>query len=89
MANPGDHTPAKLRESIEASLKALAPHKIRVFFLHVPDRSVPYEETLRGVNELYKEGLLCVIKVQLTGTARRLISPPARSSGSATTQLGR
>ncbi|KIJ65225.1 hypothetical protein HYDPIDRAFT_27944 [Hydnomerulius pinastri MD-312] len=57
VANPGDHTPAKLRESIEASLKALAPHKIRVFFLHVPDRSVPYEETLRGVNELYKEGL--------------------------------
>ncbi|KAH7885741.1 NADP-dependent oxidoreductase domain-containing protein [Phlebopus sp. FC_14] len=55
--SPGDHSPEKLRESLQASLKALHPHKVRVFFLHVPDRSIPYEETLRGVNELYKEGL--------------------------------
>ncbi|KAH7908999.1 NADP-dependent oxidoreductase domain-containing protein [Hygrophoropsis aurantiaca] len=53
----GDHSPEKLRASVEKSIQALAPYKIRVLFLHVPDRSVSYEETLRGVNELYKEGL--------------------------------
>jgi len=54
---PGDHKPEKLRESLQQSIAALALRKIRVFYLHAPDRSVPYVETLRGINELYKEGL--------------------------------
>lgn len=54
---PGDHSPQRLREQLHASLTALAPYRIRVFFLHVPDRSVSYDEMLRGVNELYEEGL--------------------------------
>ncbi|KZT11370.1 Aldo/keto reductase [Laetiporus sulphureus 93-53] len=56
-ANPGDHAPAALRATFQTSLKQLAPFKVRVFYLHAPDRSVPFEETLREVNELYKEGL--------------------------------
>ena len=40
------------------SEKALAPHKINIFYLHAPDRSVPFEDTLRAVNELYQEGRL-------------------------------
>lgn len=35
--------------------------KVRVFYLHAPDRSVPFEETLREVNELYKEGLFEIL----------------------------
>lgn len=58
---PGDHAPAKLRSTYEASLKALGPYKVNIFYLHMPDRSVPYEDTLREVNELYKEGLLWVL----------------------------
>ena len=27
-----------------------------MWYLHGPDRTTPYEETLRAVNELYKEG---------------------------------
>ena len=27
-----------------------------MWYLHAPDRSTPYEETMRTVNELYKEG---------------------------------
>ena len=27
-----------------------------MWYLHGPDRTTPYEETMRGVNELYKEG---------------------------------
>lgn len=56
--NPGDHHPAKLRETFKASLNFLAPHKARVLYLHAPDRSIPFEDTVREVNELYKEGLL-------------------------------
>ena len=29
---------------------------LEMWYLHGPDRSVPYEETLKTVNELYKEG---------------------------------
>ncbi|TFK92408.1 Aldo/keto reductase [Polyporus arcularius HHB13444] len=54
---PGDHAPSALRATFQTSLKALAPHKVRVFYLHAPDRSVPFEDTVREVNELYKEGL--------------------------------
>lgn len=30
--------------------------KIDMWYLHAPDRSVPYEVTMKAVNELYKEG---------------------------------
>ncbi|OJT06071.1 Aflatoxin B1 aldehyde reductase member 2 [Trametes pubescens] len=56
-ASPGDHSPAKLRATFETSLKLLAPLKVRVLYLHAPDRSVPFEDTAREVNELYKQGL--------------------------------
>ena len=38
------------------SLKALKTDKIDMFYLHAPDRSVPFEDTLREVNALYREG---------------------------------
>ncbi|KAA1473816.1 Aldo/keto reductase [Dentipellis sp. KUC8613] len=53
---PGDHAAARLRATLDVSLKALHPHKIRTFFLHAPDRSVPYVDTLRAVDELHREG---------------------------------
>lgn len=55
---PGDHAPAKLRATFETSLKLLAPLKVRVLYLHAPDRTVPFEDTVREINELYKQGLL-------------------------------
>jgi len=54
---PGDHSPENLRRTFKTSLEKLAPNKVRVLYLHAPDRSVPFEETLREVNELHKEGL--------------------------------
>lgn len=56
--SPGDHLPEKLREIFQTSLKAIAPYKARVLYLHAPDRTVPFKDTLCEVNELYKEGLL-------------------------------
>ncbi|KAF8344214.1 Aldo/keto reductase [Cantharellus anzutake] len=54
---PGDHKPEKLRETFKASLAALGRSKVRVLYLHAPDHSVPFEETVGEINKLYQEGL--------------------------------
>ncbi|KAL2821250.1 NADP-dependent oxidoreductase domain-containing protein [Aspergillus cavernicola] len=53
---PGDHKPDVLRENLEVSLKELGTNQVDIFYLHAPDRSVPFAETLEAVNELHKEG---------------------------------
>jgi len=53
---PGDHAPAKLTETFQTCLKELNVETIDLFYLHAPDRSVPYSETLKAVNELHKAG---------------------------------
>ncbi|CCA69499.1 related to potassium channel beta subunit protein [Serendipita indica DSM 11827] len=58
------HTPEDLRKTLQASLNALRTDKIELFYLHAPDRSVPWEVTFKAVDDLYKEGkfdkvLLC------------------------------
>jgi aflatoxin B1 aldehyde reductase len=50
------HSPEDLRRGLLASLKALKTEKIDMWYLHGPDRSTPYEDTLREVNNLHKEG---------------------------------
>jgi hypothetical protein len=48
--NPGDHSPDKLRATFQKSLDTLGPNiKPRVFYLHAPDRSVPFEDTVAAV----------------------------------------
>ncbi|KAK7014904.1 GTP binding protein [Favolaschia claudopus] len=54
--NPGDHAPSALRATFFASLEALKRKKVRVLYLHAPDRSVPFEETLEEMNKLHSEG---------------------------------
>ncbi|KAK5163294.1 hypothetical protein LTR04_002663 [Oleoguttula sp. CCFEE 6159] len=51
------HTPEQLRENLMASLKALQTDKVDMWYLHGPDRTTPFAETLRAVDELHKEGL--------------------------------
>ncbi|KAJ6553968.1 Aldo/keto reductase [Mycena vulgaris] len=53
----GSHSPEDLRKYLMMSLKALNTDKLEMWYLHGPDRSVPYEVTLKAVNDLYKEGL--------------------------------
>ncbi|EGO03595.1 hypothetical protein SERLA73DRAFT_175138 [Serpula lacrymans var. lacrymans S7.3] len=55
---PGDHAPARLRAIFRESIKALNGQKVHTLYLHAADRSVPYEDTLREVNEMHREGLL-------------------------------
>ncbi|KAG1717442.1 NADP-dependent oxidoreductase domain-containing protein [Suillus lakei] len=54
---PGDLAPDKIRASLEISIKALGKTKIKTFYLHRPDRSVPVKDVLRAINELHVEGL--------------------------------
>ena len=52
----GAHKAAVLREKLELSLKELDTDQVDIFYLHAPDRSIPFAETLEAVNELHKEG---------------------------------
>ncbi|KXN87757.1 Aflatoxin B1 aldehyde reductase member 4 [Leucoagaricus sp. SymC.cos] len=50
------HSPEDLKKHLRISLEALNVKSLEVWYLHGPDRSVPYEVTLKAVNDLYKEG---------------------------------
>ncbi|KAI0633852.1 Aldo/keto reductase [Trametes polyzona] len=54
--NVFSHSPEDLRKYLDISLKALNTDSIDMWYLHGPDRSTPYEVTLKAVNDLYKEG---------------------------------
>ncbi|KAF2106602.1 NADP-dependent oxidoreductase domain-containing protein [Lophiotrema nucula] len=54
--NTYNHRPDDVRRGLLDSLKALNTNKIDMFYLHGPDRKTPFEDTLREVNKLYKEG---------------------------------
>jgi aflatoxin B1 aldehyde reductase len=58
MGRPVTHLDAKsMRNGLAESLKALGGvEKVDLWYLHGPDRSKPLEETLKTVDELYKEG---------------------------------
>ncbi|KAF9264722.1 Aldo keto reductase [Marasmius fiardii PR-910] len=52
----GGHAPAQLRSSVMTSLRSLGREKVRVLYLHMPDRTIAFEETLEEINKLYQEG---------------------------------
>ncbi|TFK72509.1 Aldo/keto reductase [Pluteus cervinus] len=55
--DPIDHSPESLRKHLLRSLKApMRSMSIDMWYLHAPDRSVPYEITMKAVNDLYKDG---------------------------------
>jgi len=50
------HTPDMLRANLVKSLEALKAEKVDMWYLHGPDRTTPYAETMKAVNDLYNEG---------------------------------
>ncbi|WEW56684.1 hypothetical protein PRK78_002132 [Emydomyces testavorans] len=55
-SSPGAHKPEIIRQNLEQSLKELQTDCVDIFYLHAPDRSVPFAETLEAVNQLFREG---------------------------------
>ena len=52
----GVHKAERLKEHANKSLNELGAKCVDIFYLHAPDRSVPFEETLQAIDELHKEG---------------------------------
>jgi aflatoxin B1 aldehyde reductase len=56
LGNKYDHSKEGVRECMQHSLDALQTNEVDLYYLHAPDREVPFEETLQAVNEEYKQG---------------------------------
>lgn len=54
---------AGLRASLEASLRRLRTDHVDIYYLHMPDRSVPIDETVSALGEFVKEGKVRAIGV--------------------------
>lgn len=53
---PGMHKPEIVIENLNKSLSELGTDCVDIFYLHAADRSVPFAETLKCVNDLHKQG---------------------------------
>jgi aflatoxin B1 aldehyde reductase len=53
---PGDHSREKIENEINTSLAALKVPQINIEYLHVPDRTTPFEETVEAIDKAYREG---------------------------------
>lgn len=52
----GISTKQYMIDSAKESIKKLGVEQVDIFYIHAPDYGVPFEETLSGVNEVYKSG---------------------------------
>ena len=53
---PGTQKADELTARFNTSLKELGTDCVDIFYLHAPDRSVPFAETLEAVDKLHKAG---------------------------------
>lgn len=53
----GTATKDNIIRSAKDSIKALGVKNVDIFYIHAPDTSIPFSETLDGINEVYKLGL--------------------------------
>jgi aryl-alcohol dehydrogenase-like predicted oxidoreductase len=63
-----DGRPEHLREACEGSLQRLRVDRIDLYQFHVPDRKVPYEESIGALKELQDEGKIHLIGVSNVST---------------------
>ncbi|KAH2603751.1 hypothetical protein KXW93_007595 [Aspergillus fumigatus] len=53
---PGSATKDQAIKTGDESLAKLGTDSVNVYYIHSPDRQIPLEETLAGINELHKAG---------------------------------
>ncbi|KAF4550373.1 Aldo-keto reductase-like protein 12 [Elsinoe fawcettii] len=53
---PGDHAKAIVIDALNKSLQELGSDSVDIFYLHAPDRSIDFHETLEACQELYQAG---------------------------------
>ncbi|EMC92013.1 hypothetical protein BAUCODRAFT_39175 [Baudoinia panamericana UAMH 10762] len=53
---PGSHARASIQESIVKSLESLKMSAVNVEYLHAPDRSTPFAETVGALDQAHREG---------------------------------
>lgn len=53
---PGAHRLEVLKEQLDRSLRELGTDCVDTFYLHAPDRSTPFADTFRALDELYHQG---------------------------------
>jgi aflatoxin B1 aldehyde reductase len=54
--SPGSLAHQKVLDNCAASLTALKTPQLDLYYFHGPDRTTPLEESLRAINQLYREG---------------------------------
>ncbi|KAF9186798.1 hypothetical protein BGZ50_002268 [Haplosporangium sp. Z 11] len=54
---PGDHAPTALTQHLYRSFEQLKVGKVKIFYLHAPDFFTPFEDTLKAVDDLHRDGL--------------------------------
>jgi aryl-alcohol dehydrogenase-like predicted oxidoreductase len=83
------HTPAALRENLEASLKALKTDNVDMWYLHAPDRTTPFAETFEAVDSLYRESLIQLPGLGSSSDLRALPEPWLEATGRVSRRLQR
>ena len=53
---PHAHRKEGIDASVEASLAALKVDKVHIMYLHAPDRTTPFVETCRAMDEKFRVG---------------------------------
>ncbi|KIW62956.1 hypothetical protein PV04_09841 [Phialophora macrospora] len=53
---PGNSSREQVVERGHESLRRLGAKKVNIFYIHAPDPKFPLEETLAGINDLYRAG---------------------------------
>ncbi|KAG9061140.1 Aflatoxin B1 aldehyde reductase member 2 [Linnemannia hyalina] len=59
---PRAFAPNNLKHTFKESLAALKATKVDVFYLHMVDDTTPFDETVKAVDELYREGLFSKVR---------------------------
>ena len=74
-SGPKAHGSELLKKTFHQSLVALKTEKVDIFYLHAPDYTTPFEETVKAVADLYREGRF--ERVCVTSMGKDMICPIA------------